>query len=437
MTKIQTASYRGIAIVSVATVWINRDKSVNLPSDSVPENRDANQRVEGLRSTDDAMDKVLSSMFRSHFGVEAAEYEVICGSGSNRCYSRLSGGGYSAVGVAGEDRRENEAFLSIGAHLLAKGIRVPEVYAVSDDGSRYLQQDLGAVSLYDAVAEGRKRASAAMAGSGYGVGKAVRCPVQAGMRTEDMSHAGQPDMELETTLKEAYSADERRLLAGVIAALPEIQMLGAEGLDFGTVCPVPEFDRRSIMFDLNYFKYCFLKVAGIHYDEMLLEDDFEALAEDLLSVGCKGFMYRDFQARNVMLYNGVPYFIDFQGGRHGPVHYDVASFVWQAKACYPPGLKEELISLYVNSLRRFRPVDETGFRKELELFVLLRTLQVLGAYGFRGYFERKRHFLESIPYAVANVRELLGESMTAYPYLSEVLAAIADDGRFSFADENR
>ena len=383
------------------------------------------------------MDKVLASMFLAHFGVEAAECTLINGSGSNRCYSRLSGGGYSAVGVAGEDRKENEAFLSIGAHLLAKGIRVPEVYAVSDDRSRYLQQDLGTVSLYDAVAEGRARASVAMAGSGCGVGKTARCPVQSGMRTEDMSHAGRPGMERETTLTEAYSADERRLLAGAMAALPEIQMLGAESLDFGTVCPVPEFDRRSIMFDLNYFKYCFLKVTGMHFDEMLLEDDFETLADDLLSVGCKGFMYRDFQARNVMLSGGLPYFIDFQGGRRGPVHYDVASFVWQAKACYPPALKEELISVYLDSLRRYCPVDGAGFRDELKLFVLLRTLQVLGAYGLRGYFERKRHFLESIPYAVANVRELPRESMSAYPYLSEVLAAIADDSRFSFAAEGQ
>mgnify|MGYP000335275087 CR=1 FL=1 len=198
-------------------------------------------------------------------------------------------------------------------------------------------------------------------------------------------------------------------------------VIGAEGLNFGVCYPLPEFDRRSVMWDLNYFKYNFLKTTGMGFREDLLEDDFEHLAHDLLQKPWDTFMYRDFQSRNVMLSNSLPYFIDFQGGRKGPVYYDVASFLWQAKANFPEELREELIATYIESLQKYRPVNKSVFLKRLSLFVLFRTLQVLGAYGFRGFFEKKPHFIQSVPYALGNLRDLLKKGFDAYPYLCRML----------------
>lgn len=185
------------------------------------------------------------------------------------------------------------------------------------------------------------------------------------------------------------------------------------------------------MWDLNYFKYSFLKTTGIDFREDLLENDFEKLAITLLEDKSDTFMYRDFQSRNVMLSNNTPYFIDFQGGRRGPVYYDVASFLWQAKANFPSELREELIKTYVESLSKYKQVNETEFKNRLRHFVLFRTLQVLGAYGFRGYFEKKPHFIQSIPYALNNLRELLTEELSEYPYLDAMLREMIDLKEFA------
>lgn len=192
-------------------------------------------------------------------------------------------------------------------------------------------------------------------------------------------------------------------------------------MDFSVCYPQAEFNRRSILWDLNYFKYCFLKATGIDFQENLLEDDFENMTQVLLADTFSTFMYRDFQSRNVMIREGKPYFIDFQGGRKGPVYYDVASFLWQAKARFPQHLREELIHDYLDALHAYCPMPESYFREQLRQFVLFRTLQVLGAYGFRGYFEQKPHFLQSIPYAIENLDQLLEEDFPAYPYLCKVL----------------
>lgn len=341
------------------------------------------------------MDTKLYSLFTEYFGFEPDSCERLSGAGSNRQYYRLEGNGVSAIGVSGTDIHENEAFIGIGRHFKSRNLNVPEIYSVSRDGMCYIQEDLGDVSLYDAVSSGRAAASSSMLGG------------------EDVAAA--------------YSAEERALLLRTVSVLPEIQIKGAEGLDFGCCYPVKEFDARSVMFDLNYFKYCFLKTSGVEFDEMKLEDDFESLRDRLLSVEGYGFMYRDFQARNVMLRDGEPFFIDFQGGRKGPVHYDLASFVWQAKACYPADLKEEMLSEYLRALREFREfmdVDERKFREDLRYFVLFRMMQVLGAYGFRGRFEKKRHFIESIPYAMANLEDFLRTPVPECPYLTEVLGRL-------------
>ena len=206
---------------------------------------------------------------------------------------------------------------------------------------------------------------------------------------------------------------------------PSLQFEGADGLDFSICYPQPEFDERMISFDLNYFKYCFLKATGLEFSEIKLDDDFRRLSEVLMRSFSSNFLYRDFQARNVMLVDGKPYFIDFQGGRKGPIYYDVASFIWQAKANYSQELKEELIETYIQSLKKYMPVDEKYFLSQLRHFVLFRTLQVLGAYGFRGYFEKKPHFLQSVPYAMDNLKQLLKEPFAEYPYLSSLLLELS------------
>jgi aminoglycoside/choline kinase family phosphotransferase len=274
------------------------------------------------------------------------------------------------------------------------GLDVPKVLAVSDDEMNYVQQDLGNVLLFDYIAEGRKTG--------------------------------------------VFSAKEKDMLRKTMRALAKFQVLGAEQFDFNQCYPQPEFNLRSILWDLNYFKYCFLKATGLDFQEDKLENEFERLAYILLQSKMSAFMYRDFQSRNVMVVERegdeakelVPYFIDFQGGRRGPVYYDVASFLWQAKANFHPDLREELVEEYIDELQKYMPVNREEFYETLKHFVLFRTMQVLGAYGFRGYFEKKPHFLQSIPFAIDNLRHLLKHASEDYPYLIEVLQHMTEMKQF-------
>ena len=320
---------------------------------------------------------ILESLFLSLTKQECTRRTPLSKGGSRRRYFRLAAGqGPSCIGVIGTDKDENAAFMAISAHFRKQGLPAPEVLAVSEDGLAYLQEDLGDDNLYDVIAPGRK--------------------------------------------KGAYSPEERDLLKRTVALLPELQFRGAEGFDFSVCYPQSEFDGRNIDFDLNYFKYCFLKESGVEFNEITLQDDFEKFKADLLACGgTDTFMYRDFQSRNVMLVDGQPYFIDFQGGRKGPIYYDVASFLWQASSRFSPSLREELLCEYLASLRRFASVDDAEFRSRLRLFVLFRCLQVLGAYGFRGLIERKEYFVQSIPAALDNLRAL--GDFPQYPYLDQVI----------------
>lgn len=331
----------------------------------------------------------LRQLYIQWSGKEPAEVKLMAGAGSNRAYYRFfSEDGKTVVGVVGTSVDENKAFIYLSAHFRAQQQPVPEVLAVSEDGMRYLQTDLGGRSLFDALSEGR---------SGGGT----------------------------------YNEDEIVLLRRTIRSLPGIQIKGAEGLDFMQCYPQAEMDETTVFFDLNYFKYCFLKATYVDFHEMKLEEDFRRMAKDLTEGGLTGFLYRDFQARNVMLDNaGNPYFIDYQGGRRGPVEYDVASFLWQASAHYSPQLRERLIDDYLDALGQYVSVDAELFRKRLNLFVLFRTMQVLGAYGFRGYFERKKHFLDSIVPAIGNLRQILQTGCQAYPYLREILVRLTELPQF-------
>ena len=321
----------------------------------------------------------------------------LAGAGSNRAYYRLfDEEGNSVVGVVGTSRDENHAFIYLSEHFTKRQLPVPQILAVSDDGLRYLQTDLGEVSLFDAIRGGR----------------------EAGGR---------------------YNLDEQELLKRTIRQLPNIQIRGARELDWQNCYPQPEFDEDSVLFDLNYFKYCFLKPSDLDFNELKLEANFRLFAKDLTSEQCDSFMYRDFQARNVMLdADGNPFFIDYQGGRKGPFYYDLASFLWQASARYSNKLRRELVLEYYNALQQYIEVPSVRhFVSRLSLFVLFRTLQVLGAYGFRGYFERKKHFIDSIPPAMDNLCALLklGEDVFPYPYMMDMLRRLTDMPRYAHIEE--
>lgn len=336
----------------------------------------------------------LKKLYEACTGLGVVATDELAGAGSNRKYYRLHGSdGSTLIGVAGTSRDENHAFCYLARHFHDAGLPVPQVVAESEDGFHYLQSDLGSLSLYDALQGGRA----------------------AGGR---------------------YDAHERELLRRTIALLPAMQVRGALGLDFSQCYPQEALDETNVLFDLNYFKYCFLKATGLDFHELKLEASFRLMASDIAGIQADTFMYRDFQSRNVMLdAGGNPFFIDFQGGRRGPVAYDVASFLWQASARYPKALRKELIGVYLQNLKQYREVNEEQFGRNLQLCVLFRLLQVLGAYGFRGYFERKKHFLDSIPPAIASLRELLAEGGCPYPYLCEVLRWLVDMPQFAPSGE--
>lgn len=328
----------------------------------------------------------LKRLYHTYTGSEAQDITELPSSGSNRRYFRLNGTP-ALIGVSGTSIEENKAFIYMAAHFRRKGLPVPEVCACSEDSSLYLQEDLGDTLLFHAIEKGRKSS--------------------------------------------VFDEGERALLHKTITLLPSIQFAGADGFDFSRCYPQPEFNQRSILWDLNYFKYCFLKATGMEFQEDRLEDDFQKMSDVLLRNSSATFMYRDFQSRNVMVKNGEPWFIDFQGGRKGPFYYDVASFLWQAKAKYPEELRNELLNDYIQALRKYIPVDESYFYSQLRHFVLFRTLQVLGAYGFRGYFEKKPHFIQSVPFAIDNLRQLLRSDYPEYPYLCNVLRQLTGLKQFS------
>ena len=330
--------------------------------------------------------ELLAQLYQSYTGEAPTSIEPLPGAGSNRKYFRLKGK-ESLIGVYGTSTEENRAFIYMARHFSQKGLPVPRILAESPDQSVYLQDDLGDTSLFQLIKQGRESGN--------------------------------------------FSDEETNILKRTIRLLPQIQFEGSKKMDFSYCYPLATFNRRSVLWDLNYFKYCFLKATGLEFQENLLEDDFERMADTLLQIEPQVFMYRDFQSRNVMIREEKPYFIDFQGGRKGPFYYDVASFLWQAKANYPNSLRQELLDEYLDALRPYHTIDKEQFLTTLRHFVLFRTLQVLGAYGFRGYFEKKTHFIQSVPYAIENLRQLLETDFPEYPYLCLMLRKLTELPQFA------
>jgi aminoglycoside/choline kinase family phosphotransferase len=306
--------------------------------------------------------------------------------GSTRQYFRLVWDGErTVVGAIGPDHEENRAFLSFARAFRRIGLPVPEIHAEDQSAGAWLEEDLGDTTLFHALSAAR---------------------IAAG---------------------DAFPADIVPLYRRVLSILPRFQVEGHTVVDYRLAYPRKAFDRQSIRWDLNYFKYHFLKLAHVPFNEQRLEDDFARLTTHLLQAGTDGFLYRDFQSRNIMIRDGEPWFLDFQGGRRGAPHYDVASLLYDAKANLPPPLRAELLDHYLDALAAFVPVDRGRFRELFTSFVLVRLMQALGAYGYRGFFERKRRFLESVPHAARNLDGLLGAGLPlALPELERVFRRIVE-----------
>lgn len=308
---------------------------------------------------------VLEKLFEQHFQTAAERVQQVQGElgGSGRKIIRLSTKGRSAIGILYGVREENVAFLEFSRHFRKHGLPVPEIYGEDLDQGAYLEEDLGDISLFDLLRKNRK-------------GDVIAAPVVAAYRK-------------------------------VIATLPRFQVEAARDLNYKVCYPRGSFDRQSISWDLNYFKYYFLRLAGIPFSEQSLEDDFNRLTKFLLSAGRDYFLYRDFQSRNVMLRDGQAYFLDYQGGRKGALQYDVASLLYDAKADLPPEIRQQLLDHYLETLRGYVDLKREVFMTHYYAYVYIRIMQALGAYGFRGFYERKVHFLQSVPYALKNIRWLL------------------------------
>jgi aminoglycoside/choline kinase family phosphotransferase len=305
----------------------------------------------------------LTELFERWSGEKISSYTPMPAHGSYRRYFRITGSSKKAIGVYNEDFKENVAFLSFSKHFLKHGLKVPEIYEQELDKNIYLEEDLGDETLFSFLT--RERA----------------------------------DGNFSDIIQQQYKK--------VIRALPHFQVTAGKDLDYSVCYPRSSFDRQSMMWDLNYFKYYFLKLAKIPFDEQQLEDDFQTFVDFLLGSERDYFLYRDFQSRNVMIYDDDVYFIDYQGGRKGALQYDLASLLYDAKADIPPETRQELLEIYLDELEKLIPVDRAKFLQFYHGYIFIRIMQALGAYGFRGFYERKEHFLKSVPFAIQNLERLL------------------------------
>src|SRR6267154_2982739 len=324
---------------------------------------------------------VLKDLFEQHFHTPPERVQPLQGQlgGSGRVIVRLIGDGQSpaqnqgqsnaqsngpsAIGILYDVREENVAFLEFSRHFRRHGLPVPEIYADDLRHGSYIEQDLGDTTLFEFLVANR---------AGENIAPAV---------------------------VDAYIK--------VVQMLPRFQVEAGRDLNYKVCYPRGSFDRQSIAWDLNYFKYYFLRLAGIAFNEQALEDDFGRLTKFLLGAPREYFLYRDFQSRNIMLRDGSPFFLDYQGGRKGALQYDIASLLYDAKADLPPSLREQLLNHYLDTLAGFVALDRDVFLQHYYAYVYILIMQSLCAYGFRGFYERKSHFLQSVPYALKNLRWLL------------------------------
>src|ERR1700686_1454028 len=327
---------------------------------------------------------VLKKLFEQHFHSPIVRVQPLQGQlgGSGRRIIRLASEDLSVIGILYDVRGENVAFLEVSRHFRRHGLPVPEIYAEDLNHGAYLEEDFGGTTLFEFL-------------SSHRMGGTIAPESVAAYRT-------------------------------VVAILLRFQAEAGRDLNYKVCYPRASFDRQSIAWDLNYFKYYFLRLAGIPFNEQALERDFSRLTKLLLSADRDYFLYRDFQSRNIMLRDGEPFFVDYQGGRKGALQYDIASLLYDAKAELPPELRQQFLDHYLDSLAGFIDLDRGAFMKFYYAYVYVRIMQAMGAYGFRGFYERKEHFLQSVPYALRNLRWLLHnvELPIALPTLMEAFKNI-------------
>ena len=309
--------------------------------------------------------EILKQLFERHFHTQPTQMLPLHGNlgASGRQISRLRSEQHSAIGILYGVHEENVAFIEFSRAFRRQGLPVPQIYEEELDHDAYLEEDLGDLTLFQYLSENRDT--------------------------------------------EAIAPEVVDVYRKVIALLPRFQVEMRNKITYKVCYPRASFDRQSIAWDLNYFKYYFLRLAGVPSSEQALENDFSKLTKFLLEADRNYFLYRDFQSRNVMLVDGNPYFLDYQGGRKGALQYDIASLLFDAKADLPPSLRQELLDYYLDVLARFIPLDRDGFLRYYYAYVYVRVMQALGAYGFRGFYENKPMFLQSVPYALKNIRWLL------------------------------
>jgi aminoglycoside/choline kinase family phosphotransferase len=319
----------------------------------------------------------IIDLFERHFGQKPELIMPLPVSGSNRQYYRVTGKETTAIATYNTDRTENEAFLYITRKLKDAGINVPTIYASNLDRNVYLQEDLGDIDLFRLVSDETNRDG----------GKIIE------------------------------------LYKRVIDEMPRIQYKSAKDFDFSICYPRHAFDRQSMHWDLSYFKYHFLKLAYTPFHEQKLEDDFNHLIDFLQEAPSEFFLYRDFQSRNIMIHNEKVFFIDYQGGRKGALQYDLASLLFEAKTNLNANVRKELLDYYIQVYKDYSFFDREVFLRYFPGYALIRLLQAFGAYGYRGYFERKPYFLQSIPPAIASLKWLLSnyDLGISLPHLTETL----------------
>ncbi len=326
---------------------------------------------------------LLVELFEKWSNQAVTQVTALPPSGSYREYYRIKSDNISVLGVFNSDKRENDAYLGFTDLLLNEKLNVPQTYIVDKEHDIYLIEDLGDITLFALL-------------------------------------------EQERTSKE-FPSSIIPIYKKVLQHLIQIQVKGATAIDYSLCYPRAAFDHQSMMWDLNYFKYHFLKLGRIPFDEQRLEDDFNRFIEYLLSEEHDFFLYRDFQSRNIMVVNDEPWFIDYQGGRKGALQYDVASLLYDAKADMPNHIREELLNFYIDELEKVRAINKEQFKNYYQGYALIRMLQAMGAYGFRGFFEKKEHFLKSIPFALDNLGELLPKLsfLNTMPELQKTLKLVA------------
>lgn len=338
---------------------------------------------------------LLIKLFEKWSCEKAGEISLLPVSGSGRQYYRIKGGYKQAIGAVNNDKRENVAFVTLSQHFLKHGLNVPEVYAEKIEKNCYLLQDLGDITLYSYL----------------------------------------------TKKRNGFSHELISIYKDVLNELPKFQVTAGLDIDYSVCYPRSAFDGQSMRWDMNYFKYYFLKLADIQFDEQKLEDDFGNFTNYLLKANSDFFLYRDFQSRNIMLHNNRIFFIDYQGGRKGPLQYDLASLLYDAKALMPPNVREELLEYYINIVAEYTQINKQEFIQYFYGFVFIRIMQALGAYGFRGYYERKEHFLQSIPHAITNIEWLVNNVNlpVKLPALNKIFRQLISSGELrhiTYVDNN-